>query len=555
MIKKILFITVILIFTIGIISASNQTDDNLTVTDSPVSSFDDIQVDVNKANENDVINLEGYYESSGKQISVSKSLTFSGSNNTVLDAKSSSNIFYAPKPVSLTFKNITFLNSNDFAVKCNSKYSNFNIHIINCTFKNNHYLAVDSYGANLVVEDSIFENNYQAIQDYMHPVIIDNCSFIKNSYVAIQTGDASISKSLFIANGNKKDGLGAIQSNSLNITDSEFLNNIAYESGAAINVYDEGSISVTNSTFKNNTAKYLGGAIYVENNHIYLNGCRFIDNQAFNGAAIYSIKSEIIIQNSNFTTNHADYSAIYSKAKSSFSNVTFTGNSRYTIIASKANLVNCNNLSKSFTQWCCLDDNLNNSDFIRIALNKISTYYKSGKNLKIRLINTKDNSAVAKCKVKVVLKAGKKTYTKYLTTDKDGFASFDISKYKVERYNLFVSVTDSNLTSLSLEEIDTALIFEAYPKVKAPKVKFKYKKSKYFKVTVKHQKTKKAIKKLKLKLKVYTGKKYKVYKIKTNKKGIAKLNTKKLKRGKHKVIITSLNKNYYINKKSSIKIK
>ena len=99
------------------------------------------------------------------------------------------------------------------------------------------------------------------------------------------------------------------------------------------------------------------------------------------------------------------------------------------------------------------------------------------------------------------------------------------------------------------------MIYEARPIVKAPKVKFKYKKSKYFKVTVKNKKTKKGIKNLRIKLKVFTGKKHKVYKIKTNKKGVAKFNTKKLKRGKHKVIITSANKNYYIYKKSLIRIR
>ena len=67
--------------------------------------------------------------------------------------------------------------------------------------------------------------------------------------------------------------------------------------------------------------------------------------------------------------------------------------------------------------------------------------------------------------------------------------------------------------------------------------------------------TKKAVKKVKIKVKVYTGKKYKVYKLKTNKKGIAKFNVKKLKKGTHKVIISSLNKNYKISKKSSIRIK
>jgi hypothetical protein len=60
---------------------------------------------------------------------------------------------------------------------------------------------------------------------------------------------------------------------------------------------------------------------------------------------------------------------------------------------------------------------------------------------------------------------------------------------------------------------------------------------------------------VKIKIKVFTGKKYKTYSVKTNKKGIAKINTKKLKIGNHKVIISSGNKNYSISGKSLIKIK
>ena len=49
--------------------------------------------------------------------------------------------------------------------------------------------------------------------------------------------------------------------------------------------------------------------------------------------------------------------------------------------------------------------------------------------------------------------------------------------------------------------------------MKAPKVKFKYKKSKYFKVSLKHKSTKKPMSGIKLKLKIYTGKKYKEYEL------------------------------------------
>ena len=91
--------------------------------------------------------------------------------------------------------------------------------------------------------------------------------------------------------------------------------------------------------------------------------------------------------------------------------------------------------------------------------------------------------------------------------------------------------------------------------VKAPKITNKFKKSKYFKVTIKNNATKKVIPKIKVKIKVYTGKKYKTYILKTNKNGIAKINTKNLKIGKHKVLITSTNAKYIISAKSQITIK
>ncbi|SFL33104.1 Metal binding domain of Ada [Methanobrevibacter olleyae] len=91
--------------------------------------------------------------------------------------------------------------------------------------------------------------------------------------------------------------------------------------------------------------------------------------------------------------------------------------------------------------------------------------------------------------------------------------------------------------------------------VKAPKVTSKYNKNTYFKVTVKDKSNKNPIKGLKLKLKVFTGKKYKTYTVKTNSKGVAKFKTKELKIGTHKVLIKSADKRYSLSSKSSIVIK
>ncbi len=89
--------------------------------------------------------------------------------------------------------------------------------------------------------------------------------------------------------------------------------------------------------------------------------------------------------------------------------------------------------------------------------------------------------------------------------------------------------------------------------VSAPKVTAYYKANKYFKVNVKNNG--KAVKNLKLNLKVYTGSKYKNYVIKTNKNGVAKISTKKFKVGSHNVKITSKNSKYKVSKTSKIIIK
>lgn len=89
-------------------------------------------------------------------------------------------------------------------------------------------------------------------------------------------------------------------------------------------------------------------------------------------------------------------------------------------------------------------------------------------------------------------------------------------------------------------------------KVSAPAVKVTQGAGKYFKVTVKKGDI--PVKNLKLKVKVWTGKKVKTYTVKTDKKGVAKLSTKKLKVGSHKVKVVSSNNKYKFTKVSKIKV-
>ena len=88
-------------------------------------------------------------------------------------------------------------------------------------------------------------------------------------------------------------------------------------------------------------------------------------------------------------------------------------------------------------------------------------------------------------------------------------------------------------------------------KVSAPKVTAKKGESKAFKITIKNKANNKAVKNVKISVKVGS----KTYTLKTKSNGVASLNTKSLSVGTHKVIIKSKNSNYKISAKSTIVIK
>lgn len=165
--------------------------------------------------------------------------------------------------------------------------------------------------------------------------------------------------------------------------------------------------------------------------------------------------------------------------------------------------------------------------------------------LKIEL-TSKDGKDLSNIKLTIKLK--NKKYNAY--SDSNGTVIFKIpKKLDAGTYNIKISVPHTKITKTIILKVN-----KAKATVNAPKLTAKFKKSKHFKITVKNRNTKKAISKVKIKIKVYTGGKYKTYTVKTNKKGIAKINTKNLKVGKHKVVISSANNNYRISAKSKIKI-
>ena len=185
-----------------------------------------------------------------------------------------------------------------------------------------------------------------------------------------------------------------------------------------------------------------------------------------------------------------------------------------------------------------------------ITVKPIKTTYNKQEKYSFKATKS-SKKAVTECMVAIDIYKNKKWANTVYGEIKNGVCSWKLPKLNVGTYKVtFTSSSDHY--SLSKKTVSLK-ISKAKASVKAPKVKSKFKKSKYFKVTVKANK--KAVKKVVVKVKVFTGKKSKTYNIKTNNKGVAKLNTKKLKVGKHKVVISSGNSNYKISAKSKITIK
>jgi hypothetical protein len=192
----------------------------------------------------------------------------------------------------------------------------------------------------------------------------------------------------------------------------------------------------------------------------------------------------------------------------------------------------------------------------KLTAKKVTTYYKGGKYLTVKLTNSKTKKPIYAAKINIKIFVSKNRYYNYNgNTGMNGQLKLLVDTLKPKTYNVIVSGADNK--NFEAKNVTTKIVVKKAPtKITAKKLTAKKGSKKQFKITVKNKKTKKAIAKAKIKVKVYTKKKAKTYKLTTNSKGIAKLSVKKLKVGKHKVVITSAEK-YCVGKaaKSVIKIK
>lgn len=265
-----------LIGIISSISLVNAQDLNTTHEDlqsDPFSIYDAID----EAQDNDIVYLANktYDGADDIEITIDKSISLIGSDNTIIDGQNKNYLFKISGNVNVTFENIKFINAFKKADKGQDSYgaaleiNNANVIIKNCQFIGNSI----SYGDG----DFIFGG---AISNFGNLTIIDSC-FLNNSI-----------------NSNKDhDGFGgAIYSKgNLSIDNSSFINSkgATYAKGSAI--YNDGVAIINNSiiAYTYSQEESMGSAIFnnanltllnsiIENNTIERNNFNFIYGNIFN---------------------------------------------------------------------------------------------------------------------------------------------------------------------------------------------------------------------------------------------------------------------------------
>ena len=195
-----------------------------------------------------------------------------------------------------------------------------------------------------------------------------------------------------------------------------------------------------------------------------------------------------------------------------------------------------NAVSNGSAQTEVTKSNLTEPKSISLSVSKLSTTYGSGKYFKVKVIDSKAKKPVANVKLILKVYSGKKYKKITAATDSNGIAQSYASNLGIGNHKVTINVKDSKKFSSKMK-YSSIKISMAKLKISAPKITAYYKESKKYNIAIKNRESKKPMKNIKVMIKVFTGKKYKKYSLKTDKKGIVGFNMKSLSKGKHNVVI------------------
>ena len=240
-----------------------------------------------------------------------------------IDANNVARIFNI-KGKNIVFKNIVFKNSKSIEGTITVE-KDASLTLINCTFTDNHVTqnggALVNFGDVNIIDCTFKNNKSDAIAGTIlnctdAKLNISNSEFMSNSaydFAAIfNLGNLKISHSVFDSN-NANNDCGAIGNigGHLEITNSKFTNNTAKRDAGA--VFNDSRISIHDCTFENNTATKLGGAISINGPSSLISKSIFKNNNGGSGSAIFNTSEDLKVSNCRFSNHHVRLDLIYNK--------------------------------------------------------------------------------------------------------------------------------------------------------------------------------------------------------------------------------------------------
>lgn len=548
-------------------------------------------------------------------VSISKNITIIGQNDAYIDGGKVSRCLFIDSNCSVILKNMIFKNgysknsgggvylnenSNLTLYDCifdnNHVYNSdggglnaqvgTNVEIYNCTFANNtstrvSNLAWDSYkcgmgsaicvriGSNLSISDSKFLKNKAFLATILlitYDDVIVRLSTIKVNNTLFENNTSTNRGVIYLDELGKGEFLNSIFRNN-HITHSggvleidtavySLVENCRFEdnsavTGGAINikVFDSGYLShaiVKDCVFMRNKASSYGGAVSSRYGVTEISNCKFYFNDAATyGGAVYSKYGSIKISDSKFGDNSAnDGGAVYiSSDHSSVVNSGFARNSA----KDAGGAIYSKNID-IYSVGCKYSKNT-----APVAVNvygaflvKITYSTKNAKSLKIKIKITSPWKVSLAQKIKIKFTSNTKYTSKWLKTNSKGQLTLTVPlKVKVAKKYIKIYMKNGVGSVKSITKIKDSAKFQYAKKVK---------KGSKIAVTAKNKATKKLIKKTKFKVKVFTGKKYKTFSVKSNSKGIFKIKTNNLTKGLHKINVILSSSKYNVNSKFYVRV-
>lgn len=548
------------------------------------NTFEDIRKAVNGASEGDIIQLYGTYTGNEEIIIYSSNLIIEG-NGATLNSKSS--IFYCK--LGITIKNLVFTNTQDNAVRfeeegiiINSTFKNCygfsggaisghlnkNCRAVNCTFEECSGSEGGAVYALDLIANSTFINCQASEGGGAYECeLISNCTFVGcNAY----TGGAvysefgrTVEKSTF---KDCKAKYGAAIAN-CDVSDSSFTNCISTtQDGGAVTYKDEYS-SVTRCMFTDCECAVKGGKTYYcifrgtskpdpSKTILYRHAALTLTQTGtYYHDKILTVKltdtdSNVEIPNQNIKITFSNGGSITIKTNSNgigtYGMPYAPGNYRAVAAVSENDKIDCSQKT--------LENIAIEKAPSKVTVKKLTTPYKANNKLNVKLTNTKTKKAVSDIELTLKVFTGKKFKTYSLTTDENGGVNLQTSGLAIGQHKVVIESRDKGV---SLESQTTYIVVQK-PSVKISSSNTLFKISGVQitgkKIILKDKKAKKALVNVKVVFKVYTGKKYKVFTVKTGSDGACGIYAGKLKAGVHKLIISSKEKNVKFNLQTKVRV-